>query len=138
MLMDRKISLVLMALFAAFYATTFKYKAEIVAFPRFLLWIFLGLSILLFIFPKGHPNYNIKAILAKEKLLAALLLVIYAIVFPRLGFFVTTFIFAVAYMWIFSKKHLKNYVIIAAVYLVIVYIVFQKLLYVWFPQGLFF
>lgn len=128
--------MVLFGLFVAFYRATFRYPPEIVAFPRFLLWIFLGLSVLLFIFPGGHPNYNFKAIVSKEKIISVLLLIAYAVLFPYLGFFVTTFLFAVLYMWVFNKKYLKKYIIIAAVYLMVIYFVFQKWLYVWFPEGL--
>ncbi len=136
MALDRKISLVLICLFVAFYAASYRYPPEIVAFPRFLLWIFLGLCVLLFAFPKGHPNYEFKTIISKEKVAAALMLIAYAVVFPFLGFFATTFVFAVAYMSVFNRKEWKKHIIIAVVYLTIIYFVFQKWLYVWFPEGL--
>jgi len=136
-LLDRKIALVSIGFFAIFYAATFRYPPETVSFPRFLLWILLSLSVLLFIFAKGHPDYSFKAIVPKEKVIAALLLIVYTVVFPVLGFFVTTFLFAVLYMWVFNKKDLKKYIIVAAVYITIIYFVFQKWLYVWFPEGLF-
>jgi len=135
-LLDRKIALISVGFFAAFYAATFRYPPETVSFPRFLLWIFLVLSVILFIFPKKHPDYSFKAILPKEKVTAALLLIGYTVIFPKLGFFVTTFCFSIIYMWAFNKKDLKKYVMIAAVYILIVYFVFQKWLYVWFPEGL--
>lgn len=137
MALDRKISLISICFFAAFYAATFKYRPEIVAFPRFLLWILLILSALLFILPRQTKGYSIKELFPKEKIIASLLLIVYIFVFPKLGYFVTTFIFAVLYMWIFCKKDWKKYVLVAAVYITIIYFLFQKWLYIWFPKGLF-
>ena len=137
MVLDRKVSLVFTCIFAAFYAATFKYRPETVAFPRFLLWILLLLSVLLFIFPRQTKGHSLKELFPKEKIIASLLLIAYIIVFPRLGYFVTTFIFSVLYMWIFYKKDWKKYVLVAAVYITIIYFLFQKWLYVWFPKGLF-
>lgn len=137
MAMDRKISLISICFFAAFYAATFKYQPKIVAFPRFLLWAFLVLSVLLFILPRQTSGYSFKELFPKEKIIASLLLIVYIFAFPKLGYFVTTFIFAVLYMWIFYKKDWKKYVLVAAVYITIIYFLFQKWLYVWFPKGLF-
>ncbi|MBZ4654923.1 MAG: Tripartite tricarboxylate transporter TctB family [Peptococcaceae bacterium] len=136
LLLDRKIALVLMAVFLLFYAVSYMYPPETVSFPRFLLWIFLGLSILLFTFPRKHPDYSLKIVFSREKVVSILLLIAYAVIFPIIGFFTTTFAFAVLYMWIFNHSGIRQYIIVTAIYLIVVYFVFQKWLYVWFPEGL--
>ncbi len=136
MVLDRKISIIAICFAAALYAATFKYPVEVIAFPRFLIWTLLGLSVLLFIRPGHTSGYSLKELLPKEKVIAALLLVVYIIVFPIVGYFVTTFIFAILYMWIFNRKDLKKYLLVAAVYCGIIYLLFQKWLFVWFPEGM--
>ncbi len=136
MLLDRKIALVLMTVFLLFYVVSYMYPPETVSFPRFLLWVLLGLSILLFIFPRKHPHYSLRIVFSREKLISILLLIAYAVMFPIVGFFTTTFVFAVLYMWVFNHSRIRQYIIVTVVYLVVVYFVFQKWLYVWFPEGL--
>ena len=136
MVLDRKIALALMGIFTLFYVASYQYPPDIVAFPRFLSYALLVLSILLFIFPKDIPNYNLRCIISKEKIIATLTLISYVIIFPFIGFFTTTFLFTVLYMWYFNRKGLKKYIVIATIYITIIYFVFQKFLYVWFPEGL--
>lgn len=136
MILDRKISLLLVAFCGFFYYLTFAYPPRTVAFPRFLLLIFFLLSILLFIFPGRGQKYNFREVFSSEKIVTLLLLIGYTILFPLLGFFVTTFFFAVFYMWLFRRKGLPQYILIAVAYVAIIYIIFQKLLYVWFPEGI--
>jgi hypothetical protein len=136
LVLDRKISLLLIAFCSFFYYLTFAYPPRTVAFPRFLLLIFFFLSLLLFIFPGRGQKYSFREVFANEKIVTLLLLIGYTILFPLIGFFVTTFFFAIFYMWLFQRKGLPRYFLIAAAYVAIMYIVFQKLLYVWFPEGL--
>ena len=136
MILDRKISLLLIAFCGFFYYLTFAYPPRTVAFPRFLLLIFFLLSVLLFIFPGRPQTYSFREVFSSEKNISILLLIAYTILFPLIGFFVTTFVFAVFYMWLFRRKGLPQYILIAAAYVAILYIIFQKLLYVWFPEGI--
>jgi hypothetical protein len=136
LILDRKISLFLIAFCGFFYYLTFAYPPRTVAFPRFLLLIFFFLSVLLFVFPGRGQKYSFGEVFSSEKMVTLLLLIGYTILFPFIGFFVTTFVFAVFYMWLFRRKGFPRYFLIAAAYVAIMYIVFQKLLYVWFPEGL--
>jgi uncharacterized BrkB/YihY/UPF0761 family membrane protein len=120
---------------AFFYFLTFSYPPRTVAFPRFLLLLFFILSVLLFIFPGEPQKYSLREVFSSEKSITVLLLIAYTILFPLIGFFITTFFFAVFYMWLFRRKGLRRYLLIAAVYVAVIYMVFQKLLYVWFPEG---
>jgi len=136
LILDRKISLTLIAFCGFFYYLTFAYPPRTVAFPRFLLLLFFFLSVLLFIFPGRGQTYNFGEVFSSEKIVTLLLLIGYTILFPLIGFFVTTFCFAVFYMWLFRRKGLSQYILIAAAYVAVMYIIFQKLLYVWFPEGI--
>jgi hypothetical protein len=134
--LDRKISLVLIAFCAFFYYLTFSYPPRAVAFPRFLLLVFLLLCVLLYIFPGRERKYRFREVFSSEKNITVLMLIGYTLLFPFLGFFVTTFLFAVLYMWLFRREELPKYLLIAAVYVAVLYLVFQKMLYIWFPEGL--
>ena len=133
---DRVIALIAAAVSILVYWKTFAYPSEVVAFPRFLLAVFFGLAALLFIFPGRHKSYNFKLIFSKEKIITVLLLVGYTVVFPVVGYFVTTFIFAVFYLWMFKREGLGSYLIYSGIFVSVMYVVFQKGLYVWFPEGL--
>ncbi|MBN1827587.1 MAG: tripartite tricarboxylate transporter TctB family protein [Deltaproteobacteria bacterium] len=136
LVLDRKIALAAIAVCSIFYWATFSYTPEIVAFPRFLCYALYILAGLLFAFPRQHSEYAARIIYSKEKLLSIGMLIAYTIIFPFVGYFVTTFIFSMAYLWIFRRKGLVAYIIFAAIYLAVMYVVFQKWLYVWFPEGL--
>jgi len=136
LVIDRVIALIALAVCSLVYWATLSYPPEVVAFPKFLLYVFGGLSVLIFIFPGQQKSYNFKKIFSKEKFLTIFLLIGYTIVFPIVGYFVTTFIFAIIYLWIFKRQGLGQYLIYSAIFSALMYLVFQKGLYVWFPEGL--
>lgn len=133
---DRIIALIAVVVSALIYWKTFSYPTEVVAFPRFLLIVFFGLGILLYIFPGRQKGPKAKMIFSKEKMVTILLLVGYTILFPIVGYFVTTAIFAVFYLWIFKRQGVGYYLIYSCIFVIVMYVVFQKGLYVWFPEGL--
>ncbi len=136
LVLDRKIALIALALGAVAFWNTYAYPREVVAFPRFLLYILFALSVLLFIFPRQRTaEHPVSIIYSKEKLLSFFLLVAYAVIFPFVGYFVTTFVFIVFYLWLFRRKGWGFYFLFAVVYVALMYAVFQKWLYVWFPEG---
>lgn len=133
---DRVIALVIIAGSILVYWKTTTYPPEVVAFPKFLLAIFFLLSILLFIFPRSEKKYDIKRIFSHEKVTTLALLLAYTIIFPFLGYFVTTLVFTVIYLWIYQRNGLTSYFIYSIIYCGAMYLIFQKFLYVWFPKGL--
>ena len=133
---DRVIALIALAACAVVYWATLSYPPEVVAFPKFLLYVFGGLSVLIFLFPGQQKSYNFKMIFSKEKMVTIFLLVGYTIVFPIVGYFVTTFIFAIIYLMIFKRQGIGQYLIYSGIFTALMYLVFQKGLYVWFPEGL--
>jgi len=138
LVLDRKIAMIALCITAFFFWNTFSYPPEVVAFPRFLLVVFFILSLLLFLFPRQKSARNAEAIFSKEKLVSVVMLIGYAIIFPILGYFITTFLFAVSYLWYFRRNGIGGYLAYSFIFLLIMYAVFQKWLYVWFPEGLLF
>ncbi len=134
--LDRKIALIALAVCAAVYWDTFSYPHGAVAFPRFLLYIFFGLCVLLLIFPRQRETERpVSVIYSREKLISFFLLIAYTVAFPLVGYFVTTFVFIVFYLWLFKHKGMGYYLLFAGAYVLLMYAVFQKWLYVWFPEG---
>lgn len=136
LVIDRVIALIAIAVSALVYWRCLSYPPEVVAFPKFLLAVFVGLAVFLFIFPGRQKSYDLKMIFSKEKMVTVLLLAGYTIAFPFLGYFVTTFIFAIIYLWGFKREGLGYYLIYSGIFVAVMYGIFQKGLYVWFPEGL--
>ncbi len=136
MLSDKKIAVILIVIATLILVTTYRYPPETVAFPRFFVYVLYVLSILLFILPQKMSSYNVNLIFSKEKFISMGFLIVYVILFPKLGFFITTFLFQALYMSYFYKKGWKKHLIIAVSYGLLFYVVFQKWLYIWFPKGL--
>jgi len=63
MCINRKVSLVLLALFGLFFVYSFQYPAEIVAFPRFILVVLALMCALLFVKPGDLGKIKVTAFL---------------------------------------------------------------------------
>lgn len=133
---DRIISVIFMLLGGILYYLSLSYPPESTAYVKFILFIFVLLSIVMFIWPQKYKNYSLKHLFTKQKIITIILLILYAVLIPIAGFFITTFIFSVVFMWIFDNKGLPRYTLITAIFCLLIYFVFQKLLYIWFPTGL--
>ncbi len=133
---NRKVSLVLMAVVALFFGYSFQYPPEVVAFPRFLLAVLLVMSVFLFIRPGDLGKLKVTAFLTKPKLVTTAFMVGYVALFPWLGFFVTTFVTVFGYILYFERTAWLKALLIAIGWVVIFFVGFQMLLYIWFPEGL--
>ncbi len=133
---NRKVSLVLMAVVALFFGYSFQYPPEVVAFPRFLLAVLFLMSILLFIRPGDLGKIKVTAFLTRPKLITAAFMIGYVALFPFVGFFVTTFLTVFAYILVFERTARLKGFLIALGWVVLLYVAFQTLLYIWFPEGL--
>jgi len=133
---NRKVSLVLLAVVALFFGYSFQYPPEVVAFPRFLLAVLFLMSILLFIRPGDLGKIKVTAFLTKPKLVTTAFMVGYVALFPFLGFFVTTLLTVFGYLLYFERKAWLKALLIALGWVVLLYVAFQTLLYIWFPEGL--
>jgi len=135
LVLDRKIALVLIALTGFFYYLTFSYPPETMSFPRFLLYSFGLLSILLFLFPGQRRRYDVKELFAHEKIITFILALIYVSFLHVIGFFITSFLFIAFYVWFFERRGLFKPFLIAAACAGGTYIIFNQFLSVTFPQG---
>lgn len=135
MLLDRKLSIGFFIFTVLIFLESFKYPPQTMVFPRFLLAIFLVLTVILMIKPNRNNKFNPKVELSRVKILTMLSIISYAILIPIIGFFVTTLIYIVLFCMCFQFKKCFHYFIIASLYLSIVYLVFQKWLSITFPSG---
>jgi putative tricarboxylic transport membrane protein len=133
---NRKVSLVLFAVFTFFFIYTFRYPSEVVAFPRFLLVVLLIMCVALFAKPGDLGKIKVTAFLTRPKLITAGFMVLYVAVFPWLGFFVTTFLMVFGYILVFEKSARIKGFLVALGWVAVLFAAFQTLLYIWFPEGL--
>jgi hypothetical protein len=133
---NRKVSLVLFALFSFFFVHTFRYPSEVVAFPRFLLVVLLIMCAALFARPGDLGKIKVTAFLTRPKLITAAFMVLYVAVFPWLGFFVTTFLTVFGYILVFEPTARIKGFLVALGWVAVLFAAFQTLLYIWFPEGL--
>ena len=103
LVLDRKIGLVLIALTGFFYALTFSYPPETMSFPRFLLYIFGLLSLLLLLFPAVPRKYDYKELFSREKILTLVGAAVYVSLLQVIGFFAASFLFVSLYVWGFER-----------------------------------
>ena len=136
MCINRKVSLVLLALFGLFFIYSFQYPAEIVAFPRFLLVVLALMCVLLFVKPGDLGKIKVTAFLTPPKLITAAFMVAYVAIFPELGFFVTTFLAVFGYILVFERSAWLKGSLVALGWVGLLYVAFQTMLYIWFPEGL--
>jgi hypothetical protein len=132
---NRKVALVLLAVVAVFFAYSFQYPSEAVAFPRFLLAVIALMAIGLFVRPGDLGKVKVTSFLTPAKLVTAAFMVGYVALFPVIGFFVTTFLTVFFYILVFERKSWLKALLIALGWVAVLFGAFQTLLYIWFPQG---
>lgn len=133
---DRIIALVFLLFGIVFFYKSFDYPDESTIYVRFILSILMILSALLLVKSNKPSDKTIKQLFTKDKIISICLMLAYVILIPILGFFVSTFVFLIGFMWVFKHKGLAGYLIAAVIASISVYIVFQKFLSIWFPTGL--
>ena len=122
---------------SVFYYKSFSYPDESTIYVRFILIILIILSVLLFFLSKKTEKRSLKELFSRKITLALILTIVYIVLIPIIGYFTSTFLFLVGFMWLYNHKGIPKYLIIATVSSIGIYILFQKLLTVWFPTGLF-
>ncbi len=131
---NRLISIIFMILSAVLYAASFSYPDESTIYVRFILTIFFVLSAVLF-FAKPRNLKPIKNMFNNKKVMALLLIIAYVILIPIAGFFISTFVFLIAFMYSYNRVGIIKYSIISLVFCLIIYAAFYKWLSIWFPTG---
>ncbi|MGE5258166.1 MAG: tripartite tricarboxylate transporter TctB family protein [Hyphomicrobiales bacterium] len=135
MCINRKVSLVLLAIFGLFFVYSFQYSAEIVAFPRFILAVLALMCVLLFLKPGDLGKIKVTAFLTPPKVITAAFMVAYVAVFPELGFFTTTFLMVFGYVLVFERPARWKALLVALGWVALLYGAFQSTLQIWFPEG---
>lgn len=136
-------------LFAAAFIMALEFPAKSREFPIFITVFGFVLSVVLLI--RGIVSAKKETSAAEQQPASSkskknifftfLSLVVYAVLIPRLGFCVSTFLYLIASMLVLypEKKTTKTYVVIfaiSAIFVVFLYVVFKVLLYVPLPKGL--
>lgn len=132
---NRLMGLIFAMLTAALFVTSFQYPAESTIYVRFILVIFFILSIVL-LFTKSKSTQRLRDMFTTKRMISAGIILLYIIAIPIIGFFVSTFAFAILFMVAQNRMGILKYCITSAVFTGIVYGVFQVLLGIWFPTGL--
>ncbi|MEK3936018.1 tripartite tricarboxylate transporter TctB family protein [Sporosarcina sp. FSL W7-1349] len=145
--MDRKVSLVIMAL-AIFYLTL-SYRLPKFAFtqvdadvlPLGLGYLLLGLAVILFIQNKPETEeQKEKRTLKKEDLILLLVtlgaLILYVFCLEFLGFVISTIIFLSLTMRMYGYMNWTRNVIVSLVFTLFLYFAFNYLLKIYLPQGI--
>jgi hypothetical protein len=136
MCINRKVSLVLLAIAGLFFVYSFQYHAEIVAFPRFILVVLALMCVLLFIKPGDLGKIKVTAFLTGPKIITAAFMIVYVAAFPELGFFTTTFLTVLGYILVFERSARLKGFLVALGWVGLLYAAFQTTLHIWFPEGL--
>lgn len=132
---NRLLSAMFMIVSALAFINSYSYPEESTIYVRFILAIFFVLSLVLF-FIKSDKQESVKTIFTSKRSKAFALMIAYAILIPIVGFFVSTFLFGVVFMFIFNNKGLVKYMIVTFIFTLMMYGVFDVLLKIWFPTGL--
>lgn len=134
---NRIISIISMFIVSIFYYNSFSYPDESTIYIKFILVILLVLSVLLFVNSKSqNTNFKEKSF-SKRMFLAFALTIAYVALMPIVGYYISTFIFLVLFMWIYNHKGIVKYLTVGCIFSFFVYFFFQKLLGIWFPTGIF-
>jgi len=136
LVLDRKIALVLMVLTGFFYSLTYFYPPETMTFPRFLLYTFGILSVLLFLFPGKKKEYEYRELFAREKIITFVSAVVYVSLLEVIGFFAMSVLFVLLYIWGFERRAVMKAVLISVAFSGTAYLVFSVMLNLSFPKGI--
>lgn len=132
---NRRVALIFMACLVFAFIYTTRYPAEVVNFPRFIFSILFIFNIILFIKPGDIGKIKVTKFLTPRKVITSISMIAYVLLFPVLGFFVTTFIYVLSYIIFFERTAKIKALLVAGGWILVLYLVFQKVLYVWFPKG---
>lgn len=139
-LVDRWIAVTMLILCCVLYVNTLSFPPTAAAFPRALVALLAVVNMLLLIssFMKSAAQSPLKQVATKEVLITTALILLYPILIPAVGYYVTTVFFLFSLMWILHPKKPMFYMAISTVVTVIMYCAFTVFLKIWLPKGLLF
>ncbi|WP_432361282.1 tripartite tricarboxylate transporter TctB family protein [Sporosarcina sp. UB5] len=145
--MDRKVSVVLMAisiiyLLLAFQLPDYPYsQVDSDVLPKGLGFLLFGLAILLFIQNRPETEEEKqKRNIKKEDVILLLVtlgaLLLYVFFLEIIGFVLSTVIFLVLTMRMYGYMNLKRNIIVSVIFTLLLYFAFNYLLKIYLPQGI--
>jgi len=132
---NRIMGIVFAVLAAVLFGVSFRYSEDSALYVRFILTIMFVLSCILF-FKENKISKTVIEIFTQKRLTALVMIILYVIALPLLGFFVSSFIFSVLFMYFNLKQDIPKYVIVSLCGTIILFLVFKVWLGVWFPTGI--
>lgn len=130
---DRIVALIFIVVATLFFYSSYFYPPAIMAFPRFVFTVLILLSLILLITAPDKRRIRLSELFPFEKFLTLILVVLYVICIPLVGYFPSSFVFTIAYMYIFERKNLLKHVLISGGLMFFFYLTFEKFLGVWLP-----
>ena len=105
-------------------------------YPRYLLWGWLGLSVLYLIVPR--KPFDAEGIKIWLPILTAVIASIaaYIFLFKTIGLFISTFCFLLLFFYILNYRDPKRMLVLASATAVIIWVVFEKLLAIPMPGSI--
>lgn len=140
-MLDRAISILLIAVCSIMYRVSGEYPAGGDYFPKFSLAVIMALAALMLVLSfrsgrkqKEEKPFEISAKTTRPAILAVLFLV-YLLIYPTVGFYVSTALFAAVSMAFLKERRLKLYLIVIPALTLALYGFFGLLLDVPFPDS---
>ncbi len=105
-------------------------------YPRYLLWAWLGLSVLYLIVPR--KPFDAEGIKVWLPILTAVIASIaaYILLFKYIGLFISTFCFLLLFFYILNYRDPKRMLVLASATAVVIWVVFEKLLAIPMPGSI--
>lgn len=140
---NRMFSVFLLISFVALYYITLGFPEKAAIYPRALLNVGIVTVVALFISTFFSKKGEVKKVFInkdelRKLLISVVLMLIYIVLIPVIGYAVSTFLFMSLQIWVLKPKKRVSYIIVALVSTVILYVGFGVILSVWLPKGLFF
>jgi len=140
-LTDRIFAVGLFVLFLTAYYTALSYPPASAGYPKLLLNVGMVLSVGLFARSFFVTSKDKAITITKHNfinlLISLVLMTLYVIAIPVIGYLVSTFAYMVTQMWILNRKSkISTIFLIAVVVIIMIYIVFGMLLNVFLPKGM--
>ncbi len=103
--------------------------------PRIIIPLVIVLSLIMIFYEWSHQSKPLENANVNKVVLGIVSLIVFVILTPFLGFFLTGYLFLLAITWVMDTKSLKVLLIYPSVLTIFVYVVFYKILRIYFPVG---
>jgi len=135
---NRSLSILILSISCFLFYWTNNFPLKTAFFPRVILTFLILMSILLFF---TNEQISIDVLKRREKIIQLLVFFItfvYAILFNKIGFFISTSLYLVIIMVLLGAKKWRQILSVTIILQLIIYFLFVKQLNIPFPKGMFF